>query len=160
MQERDLDLFILEELYSGNGFDDWFVEKSGSRVSGAKKPNFGFCKIQREVGETDVLAVFSENFESVAVLIDDKIAADFTERRANRYHECVLNEPAPREGEAIYLRGICLRGLGRKSVPLNPGVPHGHDEFEPAAPPHDRGYDAAQLITVDAAILCVRGCEL
>lgn len=29
MQERDLDLFILEELCSDNGFDGWFGEKIG-----------------------------------------------------------------------------------------------------------------------------------
>jgi len=40
-------------------------------------------------------------------------------------------------GEAAYLRGICLRGWDCKSLPLDTGVPHGHDEFEPAAPPQD-----------------------
>ena len=39
-------------------------------------------------------------------------------------------------------------------------LPHGYEEFEPAAQPHDRGYDTAQFVTVDAAILSVRGGEL
>src|ERR1700745_3714428 len=63
-------------------------------------------------------------------------------------------------GEAVYLRGVCLRGWDCKSVPLDTGVPHGHDEFEPAAPPHDRGYEAAQLVPADAVVICLRRREL
>jgi hypothetical protein len=88
MQERDLDLFILEELHSDNGFDGWFGERiglKGFRCRGAE--HSVSAKSNAKWGETDVLALYSDNVDTVAVLIEDKIAADFTELQAKRYHE-------------------------------------------------------------------------
>jgi hypothetical protein len=88
MQERDLDLFILEELCSDSGFDGWFGEKIGLKGFRCREAEHSVStKSNAKWGETDVLALFSDEVENVAVLIEDKIAADFTERQAKRYHE-------------------------------------------------------------------------
>lgn len=103
MQERDLDLFILEELHSDNGFDCWFGEKiglKGFRCRGAE--HSVSAKSYAKWGETDVLASYSDNVDTVAVLIEDKIAADFAERQADRYHE---------RGTDIVRSGIARRYL-------------------------------------------------
>jgi hypothetical protein len=88
MQERDLDLFILEELSSDTGFDGWFGGKIGLGGFRCREAEHSVsAKSNAKWGETDVLALFSDGVEDVAVLIEDKIAADFTERQASRYHE-------------------------------------------------------------------------
>lgn len=88
MQERDLDLFILEELSSDSGFDGWFGEQIGLNGFRCKEAEHSVsAKLNAKWGETDVLALFSNDIENVAVLIEDKIAAEFTELQADRYHE-------------------------------------------------------------------------
>jgi hypothetical protein len=88
MQERDLDLFILEELCSDTGFDGWFGAKIGLKGFRCREAEHSVsAKSNAKWGETDVLALFSDGVENVSVLIEDKIAADFTERQARRYHE-------------------------------------------------------------------------
>jgi hypothetical protein len=109
-------LFVLEELHSGNGFDDWFGEKVGLKGFRCEKAEHSVsAKSNAKWGETDVLAFFSDNVESVAVLIEDKIAADFTERQANRYHErgadLVRNGTAQRYltilvAPSVYIAGV------------------------------------------------------
>jgi hypothetical protein len=88
MQERDLDLMILEELHSDRGFSNWLIEQLGLK-------GFAFTHAMHSVvaksgvswGETDVLAFFARASERLAVLIEDKISAGFTDRQAQRYHE-------------------------------------------------------------------------
>jgi hypothetical protein len=88
MQERDLDLFILEELHSDTGFDDWLGKRAGLENFRCREAEHSVsAKSNAKWGETDVLAFFSDGAETVAVLIEDKIAADFTERQAKRYRE-------------------------------------------------------------------------
>lgn len=74
MQERDLDLFILEELHSDNGFDCWFGERiglKGFRCRGAE--HSVSAKSNAKWGETDVLALYSDNVDIVAVLIEIRL---------------------------------------------------------------------------------------
>jgi hypothetical protein len=88
MQERDLDLMILEELHSDTRFSDWLVEQLG--LEGfvfADATHSVSAKAGAKWGETDVLAFFSRNNERIALLIEDKIDASFTDRQAQRYHE-------------------------------------------------------------------------
>ncbi|MEQ8651811.1 MAG: hypothetical protein RIC87_05050 [Kiloniellales bacterium] len=88
LTERDLDLILLEELSSDTGFLAWFsthlrlgdctfvsAEHSAIAKSGAKW------------GETDVLAFLASDDVITVVLIEDKIAAQFTDRQAARYQE-------------------------------------------------------------------------
>jgi hypothetical protein len=86
MQERDLDLFILEELHSNSGFDCWLGERIGLKGFTCDKAEHSIsAKLNAKWGETDVLAFFAKSPETVAVLIEDKIAADFQETQAERY---------------------------------------------------------------------------
>jgi len=88
MQERDLDLFILEELYSDTGFASWLIEKLGLDGFAFETAEHSVsAKAEAKWGETDVLAFFTRGNERIAVLIEDKISASFTDRQAHRYHE-------------------------------------------------------------------------
>jgi hypothetical protein len=85
MQERDLDLFLLEELHSDARFVDWFGKQIGLENFQCREATHSVsAKANAKWGETDVLALFSNNSETVAVLIEDKIAAEFTDRQAER----------------------------------------------------------------------------
>ncbi|WP_332118923.1 PD-(D/E)XK nuclease family protein [Azorhizobium caulinodans] len=88
MQERDLDLFILEEFHANSGFAEWFAEQIGieeAKFLGAE--HSVSAKVNAKWGETDVLAYFNQGEDIIAVLIEDKISAAFTENQCQRYHE-------------------------------------------------------------------------
>ena len=88
MQERDLDLFILEELHSDSGFDGWFARQIGLEKFRCKSAEHSVsAKANAKWGETDVFALFADDAEVVAVLIEDKIAAEFQDCQAKRYNE-------------------------------------------------------------------------
>lgn len=88
MTERDLDLIQLEELHSESGSADWFAGRIGldgwrfvqARHSISHEANGSY-------GETDILVVFEKDMQRCAVMIEDKTAAAFTERQAERYLE-------------------------------------------------------------------------
>jgi hypothetical protein len=86
--ERDLDLIILEELHAGNGFADWLAAKAGlSQATFLTAQHSVSATVSGKTGETDVLAFLQTEAGPVALMIEDKIGADFTERQAERYHE-------------------------------------------------------------------------
>src|SRR3569623_1068196 len=88
MQERDLDHIILEEQHSNTSFSDWLAKQLGLETfTFAKATHSVSAKANAKWGETDVLAFFSKSNERIAVLIEDKISANFTERQAQRYHD-------------------------------------------------------------------------
>jgi hypothetical protein len=88
MQERDLDLVILEELHAESGFDRWFAGRIGLVGFTCRRATHSVsARANAKWGETDVLALFSRGEESVAVLIEDKIAAQFQDTQAERYRE-------------------------------------------------------------------------
>jgi hypothetical protein len=116
MQERDLDLFILEELHSDNGFDDWFGKRIGLKSFRCREAEHSAsAKSNAKWGETDILAFFSDGVETVAVLIEDKIAAEFTERQAERYREraddLVKNGKAQRYVTVLVAPSVYLAGV-------------------------------------------------
>jgi len=86
--ERDLDLIQLEELHAESRYSEWFAKKIG--LSG-----YNFIHAHHSVsatvngsnGESDILAFYQKSGFKVAVLIEDKICADFTDRQVERYVE-------------------------------------------------------------------------
>ncbi len=107
MQERDLDLILLEELHAGNDFASWLAERiglKGHRFTDAE--HSVSAKLDAKWGETDVLAFFVRGTERVAVLIEDKIAASFQERQAERYHE--RGRALVSEGRATHYRTVLV----------------------------------------------------
>ena len=88
LKERDLDLILLEELSGDTGFLAWFAEHLGldkCRLLAAE--HSVSAKAGAKWGETDVLAIVESDGTRIAVLIEDKIAAEFTDRQAERYQE-------------------------------------------------------------------------
>lgn len=118
MSERDLDLFQLEELHSGNGYADWFAAKVG--IAG-----YAFETARHSVsatanganGETDILAFFRKDDERCAVLIEDKISAAFTNRQAERYVERG-NELIARSEAASFRTVLVAPAIYIISVPI------------------------------------------
>lgn len=88
LTERDLDLILLEELSSDTGFLAWFAIHLGlSGCTLVSAEHSVSAKSGAKWGETDVLAFTSSDGVKTAVLIEDKIAAQFTDRQAVRYQE-------------------------------------------------------------------------
>ena len=88
LTERDLDLILLEEPSSDTGFLVWFAERlalDGCTLLAAE--HSAIAKVGGKWGETDVLAFAESDGIKIAVLIEDKIAAEFTDRQAERYQE-------------------------------------------------------------------------
>lgn len=86
--ERDLDLILLEELSGDTGFLAWFVEHLGLGTCTLLSAEHSVsAKADAKWGETDVLLFVESNGTRIAVLIEDKIAAEFADRQAERYQE-------------------------------------------------------------------------
>ncbi len=83
VQERDIDLLLLEELHSSLGFVRWF----GQRV-GLQSPDFNgaWYSVSNADGESDLLLRVLVGNERVGVLIEDKIAASEQPDQDKRYH--------------------------------------------------------------------------
>jgi hypothetical protein len=83
VQERDIDLLLLEELQSNAGFVDWF----GQRV-GLQNPAFdnAWYSVSSADGESDLLLRVHVGGQRVGVLIEDKIAAGEQPDQDERYH--------------------------------------------------------------------------
>lgn len=99
LTERDLDLIQLEELHSNRGYATWFANRvglEGWRFESAR--HSVMAQVEDAWGETDLLAYFALDAHRTAVLIEDKIAAAFTDRQAERYQE---------RGQALVQAGEC-----------------------------------------------------
>jgi len=97
--ERDLDLIQLEELHSDSGYADWFFGRIG--LDGWKFESARHsvsAEVNASWGETDLLVFVQRERHRKALLIEDKIAAAFTDRQAHRYRE---------RGHDLVARGEC-----------------------------------------------------
>lgn len=83
VQERDIDLLLLEELHASPDFSRWWCEQLGL-------PDASFEGAWHSVfnadGETDVLLRVRVGAERVGVLIENKVAAAEQHEQAARYH--------------------------------------------------------------------------
>lgn len=86
IQERDLDLLLMIALNGSESFRNGFIEKvTGQSPTGFEKAWRGLFGPN---GETDVTVVYSgSNGERAAILIEDKIDANFQPGQAARYRE-------------------------------------------------------------------------
>jgi hypothetical protein len=83
VQERDIDLLIIEQLHVCHAFADWWARRldlSGAVVETARH------SVHQEHGETDVLVIVRTDNENVAVMIEDKIGAPMQPNQCERYH--------------------------------------------------------------------------
>ena len=86
IQERDVDLILLEELSTENSFCNWFIselnlpEFSSSNGTWRSITDFG-------LGETDLLFSYNSNNEKIFVLIENKLDATFQDEQFIRYEK-------------------------------------------------------------------------
>ena len=84
IQERDVDLILLEELSTDNSFCEWFIGElslpSLTESNGAWRSISDFG-----LGETDILFSYNSNGQKIFVLIENKLDASFQDEQYNRY---------------------------------------------------------------------------
>lgn len=84
IQERDIDLLLLEELSCNFAFADWLTQEAGlpklKELNGAWKSIIEFG-----LGETDILFDYSSEHKRVYLLIENKIDANFQNEQYARY---------------------------------------------------------------------------
>jgi|HubBroStandDraft_1064217.scaffolds.fasta_scaffold09016_7 hypothetical protein len=83
VQERDIDLLLLEELHSSPHFVNWFgqrVDLQSVAFDGA------WYSVSNADGESDLLLRVLVGHERVGVLIEDKVAASEQPDQDKRYH--------------------------------------------------------------------------
>ncbi|GAB4329924.1 MAG: hypothetical protein Kow0037_05310 [Calditrichia bacterium] len=84
IQERDIDILLLEELSVNVQFCDWFVRELGL-------PELTYCKsvlksiCEPGLGETDILLEYLSENKQVYVFIENKLNSPFGPRQYNRY---------------------------------------------------------------------------
>lgn len=85
VSERDIDLLLLEEFIASAEFARWFL----IRIRDETHANYSVAGAQRSVtesiGESDVLIVLTSGTDTKYLLIENKIAAGFQSRQAERY---------------------------------------------------------------------------
>lgn len=98
VSERDVDLLLLEEFIASAEFARWFLMRIGDKahanynVVGARR------SVTESVGESDILVVLTGGTDTKYLLIENKIAAGFQPRQAERYQE---------RGRAYQADGLC-----------------------------------------------------
>ncbi len=84
IQERDVDLILLEELSTDNSFCEWFIRELNlpdlTSVNGVWKSISAFG-----LGETDILFSYNSRGRKIYILIENKLDASFQDEQYNRY---------------------------------------------------------------------------
>lgn len=84
IQERDVDLILLEEFYTDDSFCEWFIDELGfpalTNKVGVWRSIFDFG-----LGETDLLFAYISNDTKIGILIENKLDASFQDEQYNRY---------------------------------------------------------------------------
>ena len=84
VQERDIDLLLLEELYADTVFLDWMTNKLNlprqSTFKGAWRSISDYG-----LGETDILISYQSENGSIYILLENKLDASFQEEQHSRY---------------------------------------------------------------------------
>lgn len=84
IQERDVDLILLEEFSTDVSFCEWFIQELDlphlTAVNGAWRSISDFG-----LGETDILFSYRSNDQKIVVLIENKLDTSFQNEQYNRY---------------------------------------------------------------------------
>ena len=83
IQERDIDLLLVEQLHVSTGFSAKIAERLG--LAGATVDAVRHS-VYREHGETDVLVIVNHQDRRLALMIEDKIGAQMQPDQCERYH--------------------------------------------------------------------------
>jgi len=84
IQERDVDLILLEEFYTDTSFCQWFINELDLPAFDSE---IGVWRSISDfgLGETDLLFAYQSSLGSIAVLIENKLDASFQDEQYNRY---------------------------------------------------------------------------
>lgn len=86
IQERDIDLILLEELSTDITFAEWFVRElqlpTLTSINGSWK-----SMSQIGLGETDILFSYLSNEKRIVILIENKLDASFQNEQFERYEK-------------------------------------------------------------------------
>ena len=86
VQERDIDLLIIEELNVSLEFCDWFVNQLGLEKPSSKIKAFRSIS-DYGLGETDILISYQTRSKTKFILVENKIDASFQDNQFERYKE-------------------------------------------------------------------------
>ncbi|ANW96165.1 hypothetical protein AXE80_07695 [Wenyingzhuangia fucanilytica] len=102
IQERDVDLILLEELSTDNSFCEWFVRELNlphlSSVNGAWRSISAFG-----LGETDILFSYNSNDQKIFLLIENKLDTKFQHEQFNRYLKRADEYLAQKECDNVFV---------------------------------------------------------
>ncbi len=102
IQERDVDLILLEELTTDNAFCEWFIKELGlpnltlSNGSWRSISDFG-------LGETDILYSYNSDTKKIFVLIENKLDASFQNEQYDRYFKRAKEYETKKECDIAYV---------------------------------------------------------
>lgn len=120
VQERDIDLLLLEQLHVADEFVNWLSNKldlPGATLIGAHH------SVQTVHGETDVLVYLQHEAQAIAVMIEDKIGAPMQPNQYERYH--VRGKELCDNGQAErYLTVLCAPLTYLSGVPAEQAWEH------------------------------------
>ena len=85
VRERDVDLFLLEELVASNHFQLWFLAAIG--VDGSPSLVEAGRSINTVTGESDLELTFQDSSGAIKVLIENKVDTAFQPNQPQRYAE-------------------------------------------------------------------------
>ena len=98
IQERDIDLLILEELNCNDNFRNWFLKKTIGEIWNYEFLGGWHSLTKVGYGESDLAFMIKiKNKEIILFLIENKIDADFQPDQAGRYR--LRGENRKKEGE-------------------------------------------------------------
>lgn len=89
IQERDIDLLLVEELVASSNFREWFIEKAISdTVENTTFIDVWHSVYDSEFGESDIeFGVTEDGSQDILVLIENKIDAELQEDQLQRYQK-------------------------------------------------------------------------
>lgn len=121
VEERDIDLLLLEELHVSHDFAKWFIgnvgEASNATFDGA------WHSVSDRDGETDLLIRAVNSHQRVLILIENKIAAPEQEAQDQRYH--LRGTSALEAGQCDrFITAICAPQVYLDGLPSNSGYEH------------------------------------
>lgn len=86
VQERDIDLLLMEELTASSKFRHWFIEQAYGKKIKENRFKGVWHSLSEASGESDLVLLFTSNSnKKYAIFIEDKIDAPPQENQALRY---------------------------------------------------------------------------
>ena len=83
LEERDIDLLLLEEFHVSEGFMAWFCGQAGLQNVAFKG---AWHSVTDYEGESDIVLLVRSGSRRTALMIENKIGAPEQEKQAERYH--------------------------------------------------------------------------